>query len=156
MWYLRLIIGVVFIVLGTKLGKNKGLKYKNAYNFWSSVVSFCNDLNSDLLYKKSNLNEFLNKNYLSSDFTFLLNEYIKNGKINDFPEYFSNDDKLEFVNFLSSIGKSDSLSQMQILDAYKSKFAVKLAEKDTEFKKFYSVSLKLGFAIGLGFMIMVI
>ena len=59
MLYLRLSIGVIFILLCTKIGKNKGNKYKFACNFYESALSFCNLFKCDLIYKKSNSFSFI-------------------------------------------------------------------------------------------------
>ncbi len=156
MLYLRLSIGVIFILLSTKIGKNKGIKYKNSFNFYESCLTFCNAFKGDLLYKKSKLEDFLTLEYSSLDFIKMLKNYIQNQEINDYPEYLKEDERLDIYNFLSSLGKTDSVSQLEVVDAFKSKFTLKLAEKNLEYKKYYSLSVKLGFVIGVAFMIMVV
>ena len=156
MLYLRLAIGVVFIVLCTKIGKNKGNKYKNCCDFYESCLSFCNAFKSDLLYKKSKLEDFLKLQYLSLDFKEMLENYLINQEIDCNFEYLTNEEMCEVYNFLSALGKTDTLSQIEVVDAYKNKFNIKLNEKKSEFKKYYTLTTKLGFVIGLGFMIMVI
>ncbi len=156
MLYLRLSIGVVLILLCTKLGKNKGNKYKSSLNFYESCLTFCNLFKSDLLYKRSKLQDFLKVNYLSNDFKEMLEYFLENRSLNYYPEYLNDDERIEIFNFLSVLGKTDSLSQLEMIDAYKNKFTLKLTEKTAEFKKYYSLTTKLGFVIGLGFLIMVV
>ena len=156
MLYLRLSIGVIFILLCTKIGKNKANKYKFSCSFYESLLSFCNLFKSNLLYKKSSLEDFLNFNYSSVDFKNLLNYYVINQEILEYPVYLSDEEQLELYNFLFSLGKTDSTSQIESIVAYKIRFTIKLAEKSAEYKKYYNLSSKLGFVIGLAFMIMVV
>ena len=156
MLYLRLCIGVIFILLCTKIGKNKGDKYKNSVLFYESALSFCNNFKSDLLYKKSNLNDFLNFEYTSVDFKNILENYITNQEISFYPEFLTANERLEFDNFFLSLGKTDSLSQIEVINAYKDKFHLKLEDKRVQYKKYYTLTSKLGFIVGLGIMIMVL
>ncbi len=155
MLYLKLITGVVFILLFSKIGKNKSNKYKKTYLFWSSVVTFISDFKSDLLYKKSNLSDFSNKEYSSVELTNILNNLIKNEDL-EYPDFLELEDKIDLNNFFKSLGKSDASSQIDVMNSYKEKFSIKMIEKNNEYKKYFTLSTKLGFAIGLAFMIMVI
>lgn len=156
MLYLRLSIGVVFILLSTKIGKNKGDKYKCSLLFYESAISFCSNFKSNLLYKKSNLNDFIDFEYSSIEFKVVLENYINNQEISCYPEYLSANERLEFDNFFLSLGKTDSLSQIEVINAYKDKFQLKLEDKRVQYKKYYTLTTKLGFVIGLWLMIMVL
>ena len=156
MLYLRLSIGVVFILLSTKIGKNKGDKYKCSVLFYESALSFCSVFKSDLLYKKSKLNDFLDFEYSSIEFKIVLENYINNQENSYWPEFLSANERLEFDNFFLSLGKTDSLSQIEVINAYKNKFELKLEDKRLQYKKYYTLTTKLGFIVGLGLMIMVL
>ena len=109
-----------------------------------------------MLYKKSNLNDFLNFEYTSVDFKNILENYINYQEISFYPEFLGVDERLEFDNFFLSLGKTDSLSQIEVINAYKDKFHLKLEDKRVQYKKYYTLTSKLGFIVGLGIMIMVL
>ena len=155
MLYLKLLIGVVSILLFTKIGKNKSNKYKKSYLFWSSVNMFIGDFKGDLLYKKSKLEDFLDRIYSSEEFTTLLNSLVNNEEL-EFPDFLDLEDKIDLNNFFLCLGKTDTTSQIDVINSFKEKFSMKMIEKYNSYKKYFSLSTKIGFIVGLAFMIMVI
>ena len=155
MLYLKLLIGVVSILLFTKIGKNKSNKYKKSYLFWSSVNMFIGDFKGDLLYKKSKLEDFLDRQYSAEEFTVLLNSLVNNEEL-EFPDFLDLEDKIDLNNFFLCLGKTDTTSQIDVINSFKEKFSMKMIEKYNSYKKYFSLSTKIGFIVGLAFMIMVI
>ncbi len=155
MFVLKLGIGVACVYLCCKIAVLKASAIKENYLFWESAVTLCNVLLQEFSYKKRPLSGVVDKNYTSNDFKILLNSFIKGDSV-DYPKYLSNSEIVKINTFLNELGKSDSETQKITINSYKTEFESILIDKKAEYKKTYSVTLKVGFSMGIMMLIMVI
>lgn len=155
MFILKLGVGVACIYLCCKIAITKASVVKENYLFWESAVSLCNYLLQEFSYKKRPLLGFGDKNYTSSDFKILLNCFLNNKEVN-YPKYLSDCEIVKLTTFFNEIGKSDSETQKIAINSYKNDFESILIDKKAEYKKTYSVTLKVGFSMGIMMLVMVI
>ncbi len=158
MFILKILIGILAIYCSVNIAKCHADKIKNKYYFFKDVCMFCKEYEINLSYDKKDLKLFLNNEYSSVEFDTLLKNFITDGEINDdsIPKFLNDKEVREVVSMLNSLGKSDSKSQLLSITNYYKIFSDIQSEKNLEFKKFYSVYVKIGFSIGLMLLIMVI
>ncbi len=155
MFLVKVGVGIACVYFCCKISSNKALLLKECYLFWDSAVELCNLLLQELTYKKRPLNVVINQNFLSNDFNCLLNDYSSQRTL-QFPLYVTDVEKSKLKLFLSSLGKSDTESQKMAINANKIDFESIVEQKKLEYKKTYSIILKVGFSIGIMLFIMVI
>lgn len=155
MFVVKVLIGVACVYFCCKISSNKAEGLKESYLFWDSAVDLCNYLLQELTYKKRPLEVLLDKKFISSDFKSVLDLYLTKNKF-EFPPYITDIEKSKMISFLSALGKSDSESQKISINANKIDFESISLQKKLEFKKSYSIILKVGFSMGIMLFIMVI
>ena len=155
MQILKLIIGVLTIIVFTKIGVNKAKGEEQIYLFFNTICSFCTVYSSELKYSKKELKILLNKDYGSSDFNETLKNFILNSTFSA-PNYLTNIEKDKLLSFFSVLGKGDSTSQQGVISSFFSDFTLLKDEKYKNFTKFNGFYKKLGFYVGLIMLIMVI
>ena len=155
MQILKLIIGVLTIIVFTKIGVNKAKREEQIYLFFNAICSFCTVYSSELKYSKKELKNLLNKDYGSSDFNETLKNFILNSTFSA-PNYLTNIEKDKLRSFFSVLGKGDSSSQQGVISSFFSDFTLLKDEKYKNFTKFNGFYKKLGFYVGLIMLIMVI
>ena len=155
MFLVKLSLGVACIYLCSKIAISKANTLKESYLFWESAVSLCNQLLMEFSYKKRPIKVASSIGYSSNDFKSVVNAFINGSEI-EFPSYLSKLEILKVKSFLSELGKSDCNTQKMALNSYKSDFESVLVDKKLQYKKTYSVTLKVGFSVGVMMLIMVI
>ena len=119
------------------------------------MLFLCDKIISDLSYKKSNLYEILNYKYSSNEFIKTVNSFIKRNPLY-VPEFLSFEESMFVQNYFSSLGTLDSNTQIKNLEAFKDEIKKIYNEKYQDFKKYYTLFMKLGFVSGLTLFILVI
>ena len=155
MFVLKVFLGITIIILSVKIGVDKANKYKKIYYFWQSLVLMCDKFLVELLYKKANISSLKNCKYPFEGFNELLKNFFDNKKIS-LPNFLSKEESILVYEFFNSIGKTDTNSQIKEIESFKNQFLKISIDKNSFFKKYYTVSIKLGFICGLGLFIMVI
>lgn len=155
MFLVKLGIGTICVYLCSKIATFKANELKDRCLFWESAVKLCNVLLQEFSYKKRPIKIAISTQYSSNDFKRLLNGYV-NGSNLDFPKYLTDVEVFKIKTFLDELGKSDSETQKIALNSYKTEFEGIAIDKKLEYKKTYSVTLKVGFSVGIMMLIMVI
>ncbi|MBO5926316.1 MAG: hypothetical protein J6Q38_01995 [Clostridia bacterium] len=155
MFVLKVFIGVISILTAVKIGKNKADAKKECYFYFQNMLFLCDKIISDLSYKKSNLYEILNYKYSSNEFIKTVNSFIKRNPLY-VPEFLSFEESMFVQNYFSSLGTLDSNTQIKNLEAFKDEIKKIYNEKYQDFKKYYTLFMKLGFVSGLTLFILVI
>ncbi|MBR5439660.1 MAG: hypothetical protein IKV61_05560 [Clostridia bacterium] len=158
MQILRLIIGVLAIIIFTKIGVNRSKIHEQIYIYYSDLCIFCNYYISELKFSKQQLKTLLNKEYASSEFLLTLNSFFskKNNEIQYFPLFLSEIELNKLNSFFNIIGKGDSESQKGLISSFLEDFTNLKNLKYNELTKYKSFYKKLGFYVGLIMLIMVI
>ncbi len=155
MFAVKIIVGIACVYCSVKISSNKANLLKNRYLFWDSLVEFCSLLLQELSYKKRPIKEVTSNEFISIDFSKTLNDYYLKNEIT-LPNYLSDIESEKVISFLSSIGKSDTESQKIAINTCKIDFENIATQRKLDYKKSYSVILKVGFSIGVMLFIMVI
>ncbi|MBQ3235587.1 MAG: hypothetical protein IJA97_05470 [Clostridia bacterium] len=155
MFLIKIAFGALCVYTSIKIAKTKAMAFKEEYYFWESVVLSCDVLISDLSYKKSEVNASLNVDYPSESYAKIVASFIK-GEEMLFPKFISQDDKIKLENFFSTIGASNSNTQKTAIISQKTDFLKCREISKNKFDKNYSAIIKVGFAVGIMLLILVI
>lgn len=155
MFLIKILLGILCVHLCSKIAITKANAIKESYLFWESASTCCGLLLQEFSYKKRPIKSLIEYNYLSSDFLILLSSYVKNEEL-EFPSYINFQEEIRLKSFFEELGKSDSETQKLAINSYKTEFSSLSIEKKAEYKKQYSLTLKVGFSIGVMLFIMVI
>lgn len=155
---LKLLIGVLAVVVFTKIGANKSHSYEQNYRFYNALCVFCSEYISELKFSKKELKSFINKDYGSIEFSNILSQFLtsKNAKETNFPNFLNEVEVNKLFSFFDSLGKSDSESQQGVITAFLNDFTAIKNEKYSIYKKYETFYKKLGFYVGLILLIMVV
>lgn len=155
MFLVKIALGIACVYLTTKIAVSKANSFKESYLFYQSVLECCNLLLIEFSYKKRPLKALLEYEFISSDFCNSITNYINNQKF-EFPTWLGEKDELKLKSFFQELGKSDVEAQKIAINSYKLEFENILIDKKSEYKKQYSLTLKVGFMVGVMLFIMVI
>lgn len=155
MFVLKLGLGIAFIVLGVKIGVNRANKYKEEYLFWKSMLYISNKTYSELEFQKNKIEKILSVEFQSTDFQKMINTFLKSSEI-VYPNYLLNEEKIYVNEFFISIVKSDTTSLKSTLKSLNVEFSKILNIKELIYRKYFNLSIKLGFFAGFSLLIMVI
>ncbi len=155
MFVIKLIFGFILIYFGVKIGKNRANRYKEEYLFWKSMLFICDKTYSELEFKKNSIDKILNVDYQSEDFQNLIKEFLKSTNV--IAPYYVKSEELIYINeFFVSITKNDTNSLKSTLISLSKEFNKIVNEKEKTYRKYYNLSIKLGFFAGFSLLIMVI
>ena len=156
MFAIKFIFGVLLVVLSTKIAVIKAKTLKEKYLYYSSAKLMCEGLESELLYFKRPLNEALNIDYPSFYFAKTVKSVIENGYIDAYPEFLTLEERGKFDGLFLQLGRTDTEAQKACILSNKEDFLKLESEKRVEYNKFYTLTLKLGFLIGVMLFVLVI
>ena len=143
-----------------------GLKlYKDSVNrvkYFEGVLSLINTLISEIQFRRQNLKSILRDFCDNNKTPFVVhvkeflthletNEEFKPSKL-----HLKNEETEEVKHFFSSLGTSDSDTQLVVLDTYKVKFEELRKHYADRHKKYGSLYLKLSFLLGLALGIVIL
>ena len=155
MFLVKIMLGVACVYFCSKIAVSKANLYKESYQYYQSCVECCNLLLIEFSYKKRPLKALLEYEFISSDFSDSIKNYI-NYQNYEFPKWLDEKETLRIKTFFEELGKSDIQTQKLAITSYKSEFESILIDKKNEYKKQYSLTLKVGFMVGVMLFIMVI
>lgn len=152
---------IVFIFcLCAFVGYIFSVKYTKRKKFFNSLIVFADKLSLEINFSRERLKVLLEnfdsankKNLLGIDEKFVeyLDKKIELTSENIFKkaDVLKNDEKDFILLFLKTLGRSDVENQTKEIQSFISRFNEMKTQCDTEQKKYGSLSLKLGIAMGL-------
>ena len=156
MFIIKIIVGILSVIVFTKIGYDKSKNYKEKLAFYNSITLFCDKFLVELEYKKSHVEKVLKDSYSSSSAKKLFNSYLNDKNNLIFPDFLNNEEKSILSDFFMKLGLGDTDSQKIYVKSYKNTFEKKASESWQNFKKYSNLYLKIGFMFGLTLMIVVI
>ena len=127
-------------------------KYSNRYKFYNSIQNFNSDFKCVLSFQRDYVEKLLIKDYKFQPF----NEIIKQKLVNTFnekqlilPNFLSEEEKDEIIDYFNQIGKFDAITQSEIAIRYEELFKKRIENCDNDNKKYGILSKKLGIIVGL-------
>ena len=133
-------------------------KYRQRMQFYYNFDLFNERLVNEVSYTKIPLPAFLEKYTFSGEFRQLLEEKRRSEfREQEFSVEFLNEDERKFVSdYFRMIGKSDASSQKTYLTAMRGEINEKKRESAEEYKKYFSLYMKLGFLAGLVLVVLIV
>ena len=156
MFAIKLIFGVILIFLSSKIAVIKAKNHKEKYLYYLSAKLMCKNLEGELLYLRRPINQALDIDYPSFYYAKTVNSVILGEKTIFYPDFLTVDEISKFELLFEQLGKTDSNSQMAYVLSCKEDFVKIENEKRLEYQKFYSLTLKIGFLIGVALFVLVI
>ena len=148
----NIFLGVIIVVIFTLCGYKFSLKYKERKEFFKDMFSFNELMINEVSFRKRTLLEINDNQSYKSKFSDILNCYIENS----FNETDKNQSGLlinkevDFLdNYFSMLGKSDSESQIKLLDTSKTIIKKYMDESSEQAKKYINLCIRLSFLFGL-------
>ena len=153
---MKIVFGVIFMALGSFIGKRVTDKYLQAKKYMSALASFNRALISNLGYKRETVKTLAQNSYGFADFDkTLASAFCEDGDIYT-PNYL-NKVQAEFVrDYLNGVGRSNESGEKAFLSYSEGEIVKILAECEDKNKKYGSLGLKLGFAAGAAAFILII
>lgn len=149
------------------VGYHFSIKYSRRKKFFSAIISFANKISLDINFSRErlkvliqNFDENTKKHLLGVDERFLdfldkkceLESEAIFGKI----DILKKEEKDLLLLFFKTLGRSDVENQTKEIQAFISRFSEVKDLCDKEQKKYGSLSLKLGFVVGLFFAVVML
>lgn len=156
-----IILYIIIVFTSTYIGYLIYKKLLNKVNYYKSLILFLESYKRNVSFSQDSLSEFILKfDCQSTLFKETLLGYltrIKEDKKNIiFPDFISNYEEQELTLLFDALGKTDELGQVSLAENGKVKFEECLATYQEKFNKNGTVSIKLGFLLGLLLVILLI
>ena len=143
--------------------------YKQRQMFFENLCEFCNYMQTEIGFLKTDISESINKfnNCFSKDFSKVLQLYLttlRNSQnfYDDFTDSLSKlnllktNEKEKIYSFFNNLGKSSQQEQIAQIENFKNDFISELSCTKDDNKKYGAVSLKLGMLLSLAIFIIFI
>ncbi len=154
MFLVKIIIGITSVAVSIKIGSNFAKKRKIRYEFLRSTQIFLEKVESELIYQKKSILEILESGSYSTEFLEYINDtYEENGKKVEFLE---ENENAYLKDFILNLGNGDSMSRLKLISGAKSYFEKLTLETYKDYKKYYSLCIKLGFICGFAVLVIII
>lgn len=147
-------LGIIFIVLGSFIGKKTTDKYLQAQKYFCALTDFNRNLISNLEYKRESVKTLAKKNYGFADFDKTVGSVFEEELF--IPKYLDEGQVKFLKEYLSGIGRNNESAEKAFL-SYSEREIVKILDECADKnKKYGSLGLKLGFAAGAAAFILII
>lgn len=152
---LKFFAGVLSILLGTVSGKIFSKKYKRKYEFFVCLESFAIYLKREIMFASLTLNQISSSFNSKNDDINLLLSYAFDGEIT-FPDFLDENQKNLISQFFCKIGRSDKKNEVELISSFIKEINAYRNEEEKKYKKYTSISVKIGFFAGLvGFILII-
>ncbi|MBQ9782281.1 MAG: hypothetical protein IJW26_03755 [Clostridia bacterium] len=157
----KFIFCIAILLASTLIGKTFTDKHAKKYSFYDSLKRFNLSLKQNIKFKRKNIIELLDFKTSDEDFNCFLSSYkLKVTAINDEKIYtptWASEEDVEFLtSYLNGIGKNGSISELDFLNSYEDGIndkLIKIKENDAKYSK---LGQKLGFAVGMGLVVIIL
>ena len=146
----NIFLGIIIVVMFTLCGYKYSQKYKERKDFFIDMFSFNELMISEVSFRKRTLMEINNRQNYKSRFSVIMNYYIKNEDADKTQNGLLKEEEVDFIDtYFSMLGKSDSDSQIKMLDTSKNTIKKYMDESSSEAAKYTNLCVKLSFLLGL-------
>lgn len=157
---MNLFLGLIILCLSVYIGTTFSKKYKDKVIFYSNFSYFNQNLKNEISFTQKTINCLLekeknNKNYFYNNLNaFFLKKEIDNNAINC--NFLDDKEKAYFISYITTIGKGDKNSQLSYLNNVSAYLEERYKSAILDEKKYKTLNIKLGFLIGLTFLIILL
>lgn len=166
---MNFILPIIVLTFTTYLGFGFASYYKMRNYIFEDLILFCNVLENNISYNMSLIKEVITNNLSSfkSDFKNILKKYLAliekqenieyekiKKEVTSF--YLENDELKSVQNLLFNLGKTSVENEIKLITSFKKIFESYKQEGSLKNKKNYSMSIKLGFLLGLCLVIFIV
>ncbi|MBR1867675.1 MAG: hypothetical protein IJ800_03745 [Clostridia bacterium] len=157
---LKLILGLMITALSTLIGKRFTNKYKDKYEFYKAYEKFNSTAIRNLNFRNGGIRGFYKDDFGNKNFNDFLGEIIdeidSEAKIKFLPNYLTEREKNEIVDYFTSIGRQNFNAEMDLLERTRVFLDEKIKELKEQSRRYSSLGAKLGFTIGMTTMIIIL
>lgn len=149
---IKFILAFSLLVICSLSGIKLSSKYKIRREFFSSLVNFNRDFYSAVNFRRDDMNDILSKSYESEIFNKLTSDKksgLKNHSAINFPDFLSENEKVQLKSYFSKLGVSDAADQLKMSDDYQKIFEEMLKKSEDDDKKQGLLYKKMGVIVGL-------
>lgn len=146
---MNVFLGLMLLAISTFISYILSDKYRKRKDFYKKFTIFNEKLISELNFSKKTLIEMISNLEDNSDFNKFLCKYVRNREIVENINYLNSDEQGFFVNYITTIGNGDVVSQLNFVNSAKIEIEKNLNEAIENDKKYKILYLKIGFLIGL-------
>ena len=162
----KIVLCFIVILFTTIIGFSFSRLYKSKISLFLDMVNFCNAFEANLDFYQKNLKEFIIEfcQTASIEFVLVIENYfkinIKKSNESFFYKIFSlnlsSNQKSQIENVLSQLGKSDAISQKNLLSSYKYYFEKELEKSKANYESKGKVCAKLGVVLGFFLSVLIV
>lgn len=146
----NIFIGILIILVFTLCGYKYSLKFNDRKELFKDMFSFNEVMINEISFRKRTLIEIHKNKKYNSKFDSILNLYIDKMDIDLSESGLLKIEEIDFIdNYFSMLGKSDSDSQIKLLDTSKSIIKKYMDESSEQAKKYVGLCIRLSFLFGL-------
>lgn len=160
---IKLVVGISIVVFTTYCGIIFSKKYKTRKTFFEDLYSFHLVVLEELNFSKRPFEEFCAKRRYGCEFSeLLMAEFLRRKERRKLPltldefAFLTFDEKGIVGEYLSFIGRGDTLSQKGYFTRAENKLQSLKNQSIEECKKYVDLYIKMGFLLGLAILIIVI
>ncbi len=151
MW-LKLMLSAVIIAFCTFMGYLAASKYRSRRKFFTQMTTFNERYLNELTFSRRAIKDLIGETRENGDFY----ELLEKKDVQSLPQYLSEQEKKECVDYLKMLGAGDSASQKGYFSAKKKSLESKKAESEKAAKDRGELYVKLGLLAGLAFVILIL
>ena len=153
---MKIVFGVIFLVLGSFIGKKATDKYLQAKKYFAAFANFNRNLISNLEYKRESVKTLATINYCFTDFEKTVKSAFCENEEIFIPKYLDEIQVKTVKDYLDEVGRNNENAERAFLTYYDGEIVKILNECTDKNKKYGSLGLKLGFAAGAAAFILII
>lgn len=154
---MRLALGIIVLVLSTYIGYATSKKYSVRKGYYSAFLEFNKRLKNEISFSQQTLLKIIKNVKDENCFYVAIKDVIIDKKSLDLSDkIFSEEEQAFLSNYLSVIGKGDRQSQLKYVETVESQITEYLKNANEDEKKYKVLFIKLGFLIGLMFLVVML
>ncbi len=126
-------------------------KYFKRKTFYYNIYFFNEKLLAEIVFSKLPLPKFIEKHQNLGDCLLFFDSEKKIYTPEEYQKitYLTEDEKVYFFDYYQMLGKSDAKSQREYLESVRQELQQKKTQEEENYKKHFTLNLKLGILVGL-------